>query len=74
MAISNILRTFGILYNNLVSFVFIGYIFSVLVLCTKKNLAILVDTASHVTANGNTEKKKIRKILRNCITASPLPT
>jgi hypothetical protein len=41
MATCNNLRTYGILYDRLVHFVFIYYIFSVLVLCTKKNLATL---------------------------------
>jgi hypothetical protein len=41
MAIGNILRTFGIVYNHLVHFVFIWYIFPVLVSCTNKNLATL---------------------------------
>jgi hypothetical protein len=34
-------QTFGIFYDHLVHFVFIGYIFPVLVTCTKKNLATL---------------------------------
>jgi hypothetical protein len=42
MSIWNILRTFWIIYDHWVHFVIIWYIFSVLVLCTKKNLATLV--------------------------------
>jgi hypothetical protein len=42
MAIWNILLTFVIFYDHLVHFVLICYIFPVLVLCTKKNLATLV--------------------------------
>jgi hypothetical protein len=43
LAIWTILLTFGIVYDHLVHFVFIGYIiFPVLVSCTKKNLATLV--------------------------------
>jgi hypothetical protein len=38
-AIWNILQAFGILYDHLVHFVFIRYLFPVLVLCTKKSLA-----------------------------------
>jgi hypothetical protein len=41
MPIWNIFQTFGIFYNHLAHFVFIRYIFPVLVLCTKKNLATL---------------------------------
>jgi hypothetical protein len=41
MAIGNILQRFGILYDHLVHFVFIWYIFPVLVSCTMKNLATL---------------------------------
>jgi hypothetical protein len=41
MAIWNILRTFGIFYDHLVQFVFIGTFFPVLVSCTEKNLATL---------------------------------
>jgi hypothetical protein len=43
MDISNILLTFGIFSDNLVQFVFFWYIFPVLVSCTKKNLATLLD-------------------------------
>jgi hypothetical protein len=43
-AICNILWTFGILYDHLVYFGFIWYIFPVLVLCTKKNLATLMSS------------------------------
>jgi hypothetical protein len=43
MAIWNILRTCGISYGRLVHFLFNGYIFSGLGLCTKKNLATLVE-------------------------------
>jgi hypothetical protein len=41
MAIWNILWRFGILYNHLVHFVFIWYIFPVSVTCAEKNLATL---------------------------------
>jgi hypothetical protein len=41
MAIWNILRTLGIFYDHLVHFMLIWYIFTVLVSCTKKNLATL---------------------------------
>jgi hypothetical protein len=41
MAISSILQPFGVFSGHLVYFVVIRYIFSVLVYCTKKNLATL---------------------------------
>jgi hypothetical protein len=44
MAIWNILRTFGIIYDHVVQVVFIWYIFPVLVSCTNKNLATLPIT------------------------------
>jgi hypothetical protein len=44
LAIWSILRQFGLFYGNLVYFVVIWYIFTVLVCCTKKNLATLVAT------------------------------
>jgi hypothetical protein len=45
MAIWSILRTFGIFYDHLVHFVFIWYTYiPVLVSCTKKNLATLLQT------------------------------
>jgi hypothetical protein len=47
MAIWNILWTFGIFYNHLVHSVFIWNIFPVLVPCTKKDLATLVE-AGHL--------------------------
>jgi hypothetical protein len=43
MAIWNILQTFGILYDHLIHFVFIWYIFSVSLIFTKKNLATLLS-------------------------------
>jgi hypothetical protein len=46
MAFLNILQTFRKFYDHLVHFVFIWYIFSVLVTCTKKNLATLLTTQS----------------------------
>jgi hypothetical protein len=49
MAIRNILRTFGIVCDHLVQFVFILYIFPVLVSCTMKNLATLVGSRGIVT-------------------------
>jgi hypothetical protein len=42
-AICNILRTHGIFFDHLIYFVFIRYIFPVLVSCTKKNLATLIN-------------------------------
>jgi hypothetical protein len=39
----NILLTFGIFYDHLVYFVFIGFIFPVLISCTEKNLATLAE-------------------------------
>jgi hypothetical protein len=42
MNIWKILQTVGIFYDHLAHFVFIWYIFTVLVSCTKKNLAVLV--------------------------------
>jgi hypothetical protein len=44
MVMWNISWTFGIFYDNQVHLVFIWYIFPVLVLCTKKNLATLIWT------------------------------
>jgi hypothetical protein len=45
MAIWNILRTFGISYDDLVYiFISVGTFFSVLISCSKKNLATLVGT------------------------------
>jgi hypothetical protein len=43
MAIWSILWRFGIFCDHLVHFVFIRFIFPVLVSCTKKNLATLVE-------------------------------
>jgi hypothetical protein len=43
MAIWNILWRFGIFYDHLVHFVLIWYIFPVLVSCTKKNLATMLE-------------------------------
>jgi hypothetical protein len=43
LAIWNILWKIGIFYDHLVHFVFIWYIFRVLVSCTMKNLATLVE-------------------------------
>jgi hypothetical protein len=42
MAIGNILPTFVILYDHLVQFMFIWYIFPILISCSKKNLATLL--------------------------------
>jgi hypothetical protein len=44
MAIWNALRIYGIFYNHLVNFLPFGTFFPVLVSCTKKNLANLVET------------------------------
>jgi hypothetical protein len=49
MAIWNILRTFEICYGHFVIFLFIWYIFSVFVSCTRKNLATVAMAS--LTAN-----------------------
>jgi hypothetical protein len=48
MAIWNILETFGTYYDHLVHFVFIFYIL-VLVSCTKKNLATLLNIGDAIS-------------------------
>jgi hypothetical protein len=52
MVIWNILWIFWIFYENSVHFVFILYIFSVLVSCTKKNLATMFGDLYYSTLNG----------------------
>jgi hypothetical protein len=43
IAISNILQVFGLFYGHLVWFAVLCYNFPVLVYCTKKTLAVLVE-------------------------------
>jgi hypothetical protein len=56
LAICNMLRMFGIIYDHLVHFVFIWYIFPFLVPCTKKNLAtskLCLFNFTHPQSNKN---------------------
>jgi hypothetical protein len=63
-AIWNILRTLGIFYDYLVHFVFIWYIFSGLGICTKKNLATLVDRSPRQKAQFEIKKAPFYRLLR----------
>jgi hypothetical protein len=76
MAIWNILQTFGMFYVHLVDFLFIWYIFcsfgtffSVLVSCSKKNLAAL-DSAIAVCLNVLNESRSLAGEIRNNVQCS----
>jgi hypothetical protein len=56
MSICFIIQPFGNFYGNLVYFMAVWYIFSVLVLCSKKHLATLPESG---------EKEKKKKMLDN---------
>jgi hypothetical protein len=66
-AVGNILWRFGIFYDHLVNFLFIWYIFSGLVSCTKKNLATLIEMSPKGKKEMSTTEPLVVKGKVSCI-------